>query len=227
MATLFQTRNFGPIHLRAGGFQFLGGARYFGGTGAPVDGTSGTGAGLAAVGSMYLRSTTGISYVNIGTKASPVWLTSGGALASVTKFCTTQFDAVTGTTGTTLTPVVGLTGFNVAAAGVYQFSVHVAGVSTANCGMKLGLKYTTATMTSVEVMARGYTASAVAVQHSTTATDLASFFAQTAVVINVTISGQLIVNAAGTIGLSAAQNVAHADTTSVYAGSYMSLTRIS
>ena len=45
------------------------------GSGAPVDGTSGTGAGEAAKGSMYTDFTNGNLYINggAGTKASPVW----------------------------------------------------------------------------------------------------------------------------------------------------------
>jgi hypothetical protein len=45
------------------------------GAGAPVDGTSGTGAGQAGKGSRYINITTGDWYLNAGagTKASPVW----------------------------------------------------------------------------------------------------------------------------------------------------------
>lgn len=43
------------------------------GAGAPVDGTSGDGAGFAAIGSFYTRRDTGKVYVNGGTKASPAW----------------------------------------------------------------------------------------------------------------------------------------------------------
>lgn len=148
-------------------------------------------------------------------------------LSEVTKFCTTQFDAVTGTTGATLTNIVGLTGFSLAAAGVYAFQIHISGVSTVNCGMKLGFGYTTLTATSLESSARGYTASAVAVQHTTTSTTGMTLFGQTAVVIAVDLYGRLVVNAAGTLAVQAAQNAAHADTTSVYVGSWATFQRIS
>lgn len=47
---------------------------YFSGTGAPVDGTSGTGAGWAGPGSEYTRTVSTIKkYINGGTTASPVW----------------------------------------------------------------------------------------------------------------------------------------------------------
>src|SRR5713101_8177035 len=42
-------------------------------SGAPTNGTSGTGAGFAGIGSTYTDVVTGIIYVNIGTKASPTW----------------------------------------------------------------------------------------------------------------------------------------------------------
>lgn len=49
----------------------------FQGAGAPVDGT--TGAGDANVGSQYTDRSTGDVYINVGTKASPVWALTGGA----------------------------------------------------------------------------------------------------------------------------------------------------
>lgn len=147
--------------------------------------------------------------------------------ANQVKFCTTQFDAVTGTTGTTLTNIVGLTGFTLDAAGVYRFEINISGVSTANCGIKLGFKYTTATLTDLEAMATGFTASAIACQHTTTATDQASLYAQTAAVIGVRITGRITVNAAGTLAVQAAQNAAHTDTTSVYVGSWAKFEKVS
>lgn len=147
--------------------------------------------------------------------------------ASETKFCTTQFNAVTGTTGATLTDVVGLTGFTLAAAGVYKFDMNLSGVSTVNCGLKIGFGLTTATLTNFESLAEGYTASAVAVQHTTTATTGMTLFGQTAAVIGARISGRITVNAAGTLAVQAAQNAAHTDTTSVYVGSWATLTKIS
>ena len=71
---------------------------------------------------------------------------------NLTKFCTTQFDAVTGTTGATLTNIVGLTGIALVASGVYQFQINISGVSTANSGIKLGFKYTTLTLTDMEAV---------------------------------------------------------------------------
>lgn len=42
-------------------------------SGAPTDGTSGTGANFAGRGSTYVDTATGNKYLNTGTKASPVW----------------------------------------------------------------------------------------------------------------------------------------------------------
>lgn len=143
-------------------------------------------------------------------------------------WCTTQFDAVTGTTGATLTNVVGMVTDSISIApGNYRFRIHLSTVATSNSGLKVGLKFGTASMlTSIESVSRGFTASGVAVQHSTTATDAASLFASTTAVINCVIEGTMVVALAGTLQLQAAQNAAHADTTSVYTGSYMMFTRM-
>src|SRR6266849_2137203 len=42
-------------------------------TAAPVNGTSGTGAGKAAPGSIAVNTTNGFTWQNTGTKASPTW----------------------------------------------------------------------------------------------------------------------------------------------------------
>jgi hypothetical protein len=46
---------------------------FLSGTGAPTDGTSGTGATFGAIGSLYADYTNGNLYLNAGTKASPTW----------------------------------------------------------------------------------------------------------------------------------------------------------
>lgn len=43
--------------------------------GDPTDGASGTGAGWAGVGSLYVNTTAGTLFQNTGTKASPTWST--------------------------------------------------------------------------------------------------------------------------------------------------------
>lgn len=53
------------------------GAFAFSGDGAPTDGTSGTGAGTAAIGAVYTDYTNGKLYINTNTKASPLWTVVG------------------------------------------------------------------------------------------------------------------------------------------------------
>ena len=49
---------------------------FLAGAGAPVSGVSGTGAGLAGIGSLYLANTNGDHYRNTNTQASPTWTLS-------------------------------------------------------------------------------------------------------------------------------------------------------
>lgn len=149
-----------------------------------------------------------------------------GVGASETKFCTTEFVAVTGTTGATLTNIVGLTGFALDAAGIYQFEIHLATVGTTNSGVKVGLGYTTLTATSIQSTAVGTAAAAVVTQMTTTSTTGMTLYGSTTATMDVTIRGRLIVNAAGTVAIQAAQNAAHADETKVLVGSYATFRKI-
>lgn len=56
-----------------------GGTVLMDGSGAPTDGTTGTGAGFAGRGSLYFRTDNGLLYRNGGTSASPAWLDFGSA----------------------------------------------------------------------------------------------------------------------------------------------------
>jgi hypothetical protein len=137
---------------------------------------------------------------------------------------TTQFDAVTGTTGTTLTNVVGASVTLIAGA-TYTVNVYVRGTSTANSGMKLALGGT-ATWTSIESTGTLRTASALITGSNSTATPGTSIVGGTAAYLNGTITATIVVNAGGTLTLMAAQNAAHADTTSIYVNSNIVATRI-
>lgn len=58
----------------ASGLVGRGAAYDFGGSGAPTNGSSGTGAGFAEVGSIYYDWTGGTgAWINVGTEAAPVW----------------------------------------------------------------------------------------------------------------------------------------------------------
>jgi hypothetical protein len=140
-----------------------------------------------------------------------------------TKFCTTQTDA---TSSTTLANITGLTSFAVVAAGVYKFDINLSGTSGGSGGLKIAFKLTTTTLTDLEACATGFTASAVACQHTTTATDQASLFAQTAAVIGVRIFGRITVNAAGTMAVQMAQNASDGTASSIYVGSSATFSRV-
>ena len=146
-----------------------------------------------------------------------------GVGASVTKFCTTQVDK----TNDTLVDITGLTAFSLTAAGIYKYEIVILGTSTANGGMKLALTLTTATLTSISYQALALAAASSATTQGTTATSPVPLFGVTAVAnIGLQITGRLIVNAAGTAAVQFAQNATHVDTSSVYVGSWATLTRI-
>jgi len=139
-----------------------------------------------------------------------------------------------GVTGTALTKnadaayanVVGLSATLVAGA-TYRFrAVLPSTVASGTGGIKYAFKYTTATLTSIEATAKGYTASAVAVQHTTTTTDQADLFTQAAVVLLTEIEGTLVVNAAGTLNIQMAQNTSNASNTVALVGGTLEFTRI-
>jgi len=140
--------------------------------------------------------------------------------------CTTQFDAVTGTTGATLTNVVGLTS-DTLMPGIYEVDINLFTTSTVNCGVKVGLKWGTASMiTSTALGVQANAAAAIANSNFTTSTDAATIFGATAVELSIRVKGIITVALAGKLTLQAAQNAAHADTTSILVGSTMSFTPI-
>ena len=49
---------------------------FLAGAGDPVDGVSGTGAGIAGIGSLYINNTSGSHFRNTNTQASPTWTLS-------------------------------------------------------------------------------------------------------------------------------------------------------
>jgi hypothetical protein len=140
-----------------------------------------------------------------------------------TKQCTTQLDA---TTNTTLANIVGLTGFTLVLGGIYTLEINLSGTSGGSGGLKVALKYTTATLTNLDATATGFTASAVACQHTTSTTDQASLFAQTAAVIAVRITARITATTAGSLAIQAAQNASDGTTSSIYLGSWARLTQI-
>lgn len=57
----------------AAGIMIGPGVYIFSGSANPVDGTSGTGARWAGIGSLYIQRTAGTLFQNTGTKLSPTW----------------------------------------------------------------------------------------------------------------------------------------------------------
>jgi len=157
---------------------------------------------------------------------SPVWDSPNitGVGRSETKFCTTQVDK---TTSTALANITGLTGFTLTAAGVYKVDVTLFGTSTGNGGMKVAFKYTTATLTSLDLAVQRLLAASMAFATVTDASDAAANVASTTAILGVRMQGRIVVNAGGTMAIQFAQNASHADTSSIYVGSSATLTRIS
>ncbi len=63
--------------------------------GAPTNGTSGTGAGVAGLGSIYINSTNGTWYNNTNTKASPTWTAFGSTAGAATPTSVAATGAIT------------------------------------------------------------------------------------------------------------------------------------
>lgn len=142
--------------------------------------------------------------------------------------CATEFVAVTGTTGTTLTNVVGMITDTISIVpGTYKFKINLMTAATTNSGLKAALKFGAASMlTSITASVKATSASAIASTIFTTATDAATFVAATSAYVNVLVEGTIVVAVAGTLQLQAAQNAAHADETKVLVGSHMEFTRV-
>jgi hypothetical protein len=66
--------------IALGGVQLKNNSVLLDGAGAPTNGTSGTGAGYAGPGSLYLDVTNAVVYINTNTAASPTWSTAVGSV---------------------------------------------------------------------------------------------------------------------------------------------------
>lgn len=179
-------------------------------------------------------STTGTQTLTNKTLTSPTINTAtitGGTIGAMTNSDTKVSSAdVTWNSGagsTTLANVTGLSGVSLVAGATYEFEVVLQTNCTTNGGISVALKYTTATLTSIALSAKTVAAASIGLARSTTTTDATKFVDnKTAAWIEVTLKGSLVVNAAGTVAVQAAQNTSHADTTTVYAGSTARFTRV-
>lgn len=171
-----------------------------------------------------LMSTQNADNVNVtGGAMSGVTMTGGittnivKATASLTKNASTVYADITGMTFTNIM------------AGTYRFIVAVGStVASGTGGIKFAFNYTAGmTLTSIASTASGFTASAVAVQASSTTTTQADLFTQAAVVISTQITGTMVVATAGTITVQMAQNTSDVSNSIALAGSWFQMTRIS
>ena len=126
----------------------------------------------------------------------------------------------------TLTNVVGMVVTVVP--GTYRFRVDAPCVSTANTGIKVGFKLTTAVITSGAIAGIGFSAAACNMSaYSTTVTDQALWYDTAAgVELKLQIDGTLVIGTGGTMQFQMGQHTSHADSTSIFAGAYMTFTRI-
>jgi len=111
--------------------------------------------------------------------------------------------------------------------GTYKYKVMIQCLSTANGGAKITFALTTAVLTSIQNVARAFTASAVACARSTTATTGATLYGATAAITQIELEGTMVVGTAGTIQLQGEQNASHADESTFYTGSTFEIYRIS
>lgn len=149
--------------------------------------------------------------------------TSGSNLAIID--VTRCSAAVTKNANITYANVTGLS--QTVVAGTYQFVCRLPStVASGTGGIKYAFNYTTTVLTSIEATGRGFTASAVAVQHTTTTTTQTDLFTQAAVVIYTEITGTMVVSTGGTIDLQMAQNTSNASDTVALAGGSMEFIRI-
>lgn len=130
------------------------------------------------------------------------------------------------TSTTVLTTLTGLTGTLVAGK-TYQFEIELYTTQTTNGGLAAALKYTTATLTSIQLSSRQMSASAIAVASSTVTTDATKFVDnKTAAYLVTQLNGTLVVLAGGTVDVQVAQNTSNTDTTTIALGSYARFTRV-
>lgn len=143
-----------------------------------------------------------------GTSTSNI-LTSKGVGGGLTVITT---GAVTANGTTTYANVTGLS--QTVVPGTYKFKLILPStVASGTGGIKYCFNYTTTVLSSIESTSKGYTASAVAVQHTTTTTTQTDLFTQAAVVILTEVEGIFVVGTGGTIDVQMAQNTSNGSNT--------------
>jgi hypothetical protein len=173
---------------------------------------------------------TAVSNVATFSLDNPKFAGAGSDLGGTVKVLAAAFDVDSGTSGSTLTSLSGIS-WPVVAGATYRFHMTIPHITTTtNSGAKMAFKLTTATLTSVNLRVWSSTdtdnTEMISVNFTNTA-DQAPWFDQKAVVYTWhRVDGTLVVNAAGSIAVQAAQNATHADNTTIDAGAVFELTRL-
>ncbi len=214
-----------PTFLRAGCIfpsDTVTGIDNLAGTTAPT--TSNDSTQGYSVGSIWIDTVGKASYVcSDPTATAAVWVQQGGSIISLNAVASAT---LTRTSSTVLTNVAGMVVTLVP--GTYKFKVDAPCVSTANTGIQAAFKLTTTVITSCAISGKGFSAAGdIELAVNTTTTDQTPYFDTAAgVMLKLEIDGTMVIGTGGTIQFQMAQHTSHADSTSVYAGAYMSFTRI-
>lgn len=148
---------------------------------------------------------------------------NSGVYPSTTKRCSAS---VTANTTINYADITGLS-FTIVP-GTYEFRCFLPStVASGTGGIKYCFNYTTAVLSSIESTARGFTASAVAVQHATTVNAQTDLFSQAAIVIFTELTGTMVVATGGIVDIQMAQSVSNSSNTITLLGSSAQFTRIS
>ncbi len=149
----------------------------------------------------------------------------GDLINSSMKRCSAD---VTFTSNVVLADVTGLTGIALTAGATYAFEINLQTNMSTNGGIAAAFKFTTATLTSLQLKSTLLAASSMVNEaRFTTATDAALWFDTVAAAfLEIRVVGTMVVNAGGTVAIQACQGTSHGDTTTVYAGSTARFTRI-
>lgn len=111
--------------------------------------------------------------------------------------------------------------------GTYRFRAYLpSAVASGTGGIAYQSLLTTAVLGTMQCSGLGYTAAAVAVQNTTTATSAATLFSEAAVVIATMLEGTFTVTTAGTFGITMCQAVSNASNSIAIVGGYLELSRI-
>lgn len=191
-------------------------------TGGTIDGTVIGGTAPAAVTGTII---TGTPALTGGTLAGPT-ITGATISGSISTGTVRTSAAVTANATTTYANVTGLE--QTVVPGTYKFTLMLPStVASGTGGINYAFNYTTTVLSALESTAQGYTASAVAVQHTTTTTTQTALFTQAAVVIFVEVEGTMVVTTGGLIDVQVAQSASNASNSVALVGGSFQLTRTS